>query len=151
MRAGDRRDTLESMPGVKGGCWITGGAQAPRATAWLLLLALLPTLTFFGHWPGFEIPLPGVDASIGLPFAGHTHAHGEAGAGEDHGRHCHEDSAGCSDVPFTGASGFLLLAEAVAGLAAAAPLLAVRLAAAHAPAGRTVAPEPNPPRVTLAI
>ncbi len=107
-----------------------------------LLIAILPSLLFLGHWT-LRFDVPGTDYSLGLPKAGV--AHGEAAA-HDHARHCHGNSASCSDVPFAGASAFALMSASVACLGLAGILLALG-GSWWLPSRRaTVAPEPRPPR-----
>lgn len=111
-------------------------AAGHHARAWLLLLAILPTLTFMGHWPDIRIGIPGSTAWLTIPLASegdHHHEgtpgehganpedehHSEFGTEEDgHGRHCHADAASCTNTPFTGISAFALLSESVALLGA---------------------------------
>lgn len=119
-----------------------GKARAHPHLAAVLLLALLPTLTYFGHWPAIAIPIPGTADVLVLPFAS-----GETAAG-DHHQHCHADAAECSSGPGSFALAVSLLAAAVALALPGGPLLPVRapitrLALQHLPA-----PEPGPPRRT---
>ena len=117
-----------------------GKASAHPHLAAVLLLALLPTLTYFGHWPAIAIPIPGTADVLVLPFAS-----GETAAG-DHHQHCHADAAECSNGPGSFALAVSLLAAAIALALPGGPLLPVRarvprLALQHLPA-----PEPGPPR-----
>ena len=44
----------------------TNGAPARHV---VLVLALLPMLTYMGHWPSFEFSIPGTGAYWQLPFS----------------------------------------------------------------------------------
>ncbi|MCL6643894.1 MAG: hypothetical protein K6U88_02755 [Dehalococcoidia bacterium] len=117
-----------------------GKARAHPHLAAVLLLALLPTLTYFGHWPAIALPIPGTADVLVLPFAS-----GETAAG-DHHQHCHADAAECSSGPGSFPLAVSLLAAAVALAVPGGPLLPARLrerrlALQHAPE-----PEPGPPR-----
>lgn len=111
--------------------------------AWLLF-ALLPMLTFAGHWPE-TIDIPGTNHYLALPFAA-SHAHGD-----DHGGHCHADSAGCSDTPAPVATGFAVLNESLLILGAGALLIAAGVLANRAPESRAVAPRRRPPKGVLTM
>ncbi|MEO6042736.1 MAG: hypothetical protein ABIQ47_02285 [Tepidiformaceae bacterium] len=109
-----------------------------RPTTAVLLLALLPSLLFLGHWQ-LELAVPLLASHILL-------VPGEGAALESaHARHCHGGAATCSDVPYAGGSGFALLSEAVAQLTAPPTVVAVNeilgLFALHAPG-----PDPRPPQ-----
>jgi len=108
------------------------GRAAVRKIALGLFLSMLPTLTYFGHWPEVYLDIPGTGLVLGLPGSG-AHAHTPTGAEEDgaegaHRDHCHAESASCSDVPFTGVSAFAMVNRAIAVLGATGmlTLLAVR-------------------------
>jgi len=126
-------------------------ARRVQAPAWLLLLAILPTLTFLGHWPGLSVGIPGTDLFLGVPGQAQAHDEGTSESpGHDadgHAQHCHSGVATCSDVPFTGASAFALLQEAVAAIGAAG-LLTLLVVAVWAPDRlRLPLPETPPPRL----
>jgi hypothetical protein len=122
-------------------------AAATRRRALWLFLALLPMLTFAGHWPS-QIDIPGTNFYLALPLASHAHVHD---SGEDHGRHCHANAASCSDVPAPAGAGFALLSETLALLGAAALMVVVATRVQRAPAGRELSPELKPPRSRFAI
>ena len=117
-----------------------------RPTTAVLLLALLPSLLFLGHWQP-ELAVPFFASHILLvPGEGAAHESApESGESAAHARHCHGGAATCSDVPYAGGSGFALLSEAVALLTAPPAVVAVNevldLFALHAPG-----PDPRPPQ-----
>lgn len=111
--------------------------------AWGLLIALLPSLLYLGHW-SLRIPLPRTDSYVAVGALEPAHGHGEDG---EHGRHCHGD-ASCSDSPPAPMlSAFALVAEA--GLLAAAALtLRPVISIEHVLGPQAVhGPEAPPPRV----
>ena len=124
----------------------------------LLLVAILPTLTYFGHWPVVTLDIPGTDLYLQLPgsegnIGGDDHGFGaSAGSQRDaheHAQHCHGDTATCTDMPFTGASAFALMEESLAALGIAALLTLVALQARRPGALASVAPELQPPKLLL--
>lgn len=115
-----------------------------RRMALLMLVAILPSLTFLGH-VSFHIDLPGTALYVGLPSPAGGHHEGD-GEPAEHERHCHAGVASCSEVPFAGASAFLLLQESASMLGAAA-LLVLVVAVMRQPAGVPWrAPLAPPPR-----
>ena len=111
----------------------------------VLLLAMLPMLTFMGHWPA-SFDIPGTSYYVGMPFTGaQGHSH-EGGEGHDHSSHCHGDSASCSDVPAQAGVSFGLMTEAIALVVAAAVLFAVAKTARTILREYVLSPEPQPPR-----
>jgi hypothetical protein len=117
-------------------------AVRPGARQMLLLVAILPSFTFLGHW-GLQFDVPGTDDYVVLvPGASHEDQH-EVG---QHENHCHLNAATCTDIPFTGASPFALLHASVAYLGATALLLAFALNAWRPSSGATVDPDLRPPR-----
>lgn len=136
-------------------------ATARRQRGWVLLIAILPTLTFLGHWPRIEIPLPGTGAHVVLPFLQGDHVaidqadtvlHNDGPTArpheheEDHGRHCHANAASCSDVPFTGASAFAMMHAAAASIGAESPATAIATTWWQPHGAFAVDPEIQPPR-----
>ena len=123
---------------------------APRSRSWLLLVALLPTLTFLGHWPALTLAVPGTESVLAIPLFGHDGNSFAPASGEDdeheHEQHCHANAASCTDVPYTGASAFALMALAVATLALAASHIRMYAALRQIPAGLALPPELQPPR-----
>ena len=121
-----------------------------RPTTAVLLLALLPSLLFLGHWQ-LELAVPLLASHIllvpgeGAALESAPEPAPESGKSAAHARHCHGGAATCSDVPYAGGSGFALLSEAVAQLAAPPTVVAVNeilgLFALHAPG-----PDPRPPQ-----
>lgn len=105
-------------------------SQRLRWRSTLLLVAILPALTFFGHWPTMTFHIPGAALDLTVPFVSEETAHSVAGdttggptagsgsEGHEHAQHCHADAASCTDVPFTGASAFGLLNDTMALLGA---------------------------------
>lgn len=119
-----------------------------RRASWLLLLALLPMVTFMGHWPG-SFDIPGTSYYVGKPYTashGHTHAASDA---DDHSSHCHGDSASCSNVPAAAGVTFGLLGEAIALALAAGVLVMVAARSRGRLRENLVAPQPRPPRFAL--
>lgn len=124
----------------------------------LLLVAIVPTLTYFGHWPVVAVDIPGTDFYIQLPGSeghpgGDDHGFGAtAGSHSDaheHAQHCHGDTATCTDMPFTGASAFALMEESLAALGIAGLLTLVALQAWRSEALASVGPELQPPKSLL--
>lgn len=135
--------------------WRHGWAGfAPGFRVWSLLLAILPTLTFLGHW-GLNIDIPGTDLYVTIipgetGADGHTQSHGPAGQ-QSHEQHCHAGVATCSDIPFTGASPFALLTDSLAKLGAAGALVALALLFWRPGRTASVGPELQPPRPRFAF
>lgn len=113
--------------------------------ALFLLLAMLPSLSYMGHWPQ-EVSIPGTRYDLNVPFVG---APAEPHAGDSHAAHCHGDSAECSDAPFTGAATIALMTESVAMLTLGGLLVAIGVAAWRPKLSLSLAPELQPPRWAL--
>lgn len=140
------------------------GRAASQRLRWrskLLLVAILPALTFFGHWPVITFHVPGAALDLTVPFVSEDAAHeqpagttggptaGSSSDAHEHTQHCHADAASCTDVPFTGASAFGLLNDTVAFLGAGA-LLMLMIATAWRPGqAASVGPDLRPPRASL--
>lgn len=127
----------------------------------MLLIAILPALTFFGHWPVITIPMPGAALDLTVPFVSEESAYEPAGAttpgtttgsssdAHEHAQHCHADAASCTDVPFAGASAFGLLNDPMALLGAGA-LLTIVIGTTWKPRrGAAIGPDLRPPRASL--
>ena len=125
---------------------VLGTRRWQRVQKWALLTALLPSLTFMGHWTP-HVDIPGTNLYIGFPEPNVAQSHsGTSSAGHDHRSHCHADASSCTDVPFTGGSAFGLLAETAAFLGGALALGAA-VVLAWRPAGSVaVGPDLRPPR-----
>jgi hypothetical protein len=125
------------------------GVFSTRAQYIVLLVAILPSLTFLGHW-SLNLDIPGTDLYLTLIAASH---HDDEHAGHEdeqaHTNHCHANAASCTDVPFTGASPFALLHDSIAHLGAAALLVVLTIGAWRPWSTLTVGPEPRPPRRTF--
>lgn len=126
-----------------------------RVREWALLVALLPSLTFVGHWRP-HVDIPGTNLYVGLPApAGesqpHTHSGQTRDGGDDHASHCHANASSCTDVPYVGASAFALLTESASFIGAAVVLTAVALAAWRPHRTLAIAPEPRPPRLLSSV
>lgn len=125
------------------------GAFNTRVQYLALLVAILPSLTFLGHW-SLKIDVPRTDLYLTLIAPSH---HDDEHAGNDdqqaHTNHCHANAASCTDVPFTGASPFALLGDSIAYLGAATLLVALTLGIWRPWATLTVGPELRPPRRTI--
>lgn len=116
-----------------------------RRASWLLVLALLPTLTFFGHWPA-EISIPGTGYYLALPGAAPAPAGDD---GHDHSSHCHADASSCSDVPATAGVTFAILNECVALFGACGLFVLLALRWWKPGEGFTPSPELEPPRALI--
>lgn len=119
-------------------------SSANRRIPLLLLCALLPTLTFFGHWPSVALPIPGTRYVLSIPFASETPAAG------DHHQHCHSESAQCSSGPGSLALGISLLAAAIAVALPGGVLRPMAADCRRLVLQNTPSPEPSPPR-TVAL
>lgn len=111
-----------------------------------MLVALLPSLTFLGHWT-LRLPIPGTDFYVGLPAPAAADSHAAAG---DHAGHCHSDSESCSNTPLAGASAIAVLSRAVTLLGASAALVALAALTWRPNRVLTLAPELRPPRIAAA-
>ncbi len=120
-----------------------------RRIAVLLLLSLVPMLTFMGHWPS-SVPIPGTDQYLSIPLAGHTDEHTGHNDGHDHSQHCHGDAASCSDAPVFAGVSFALMSEPLAVQAAAGLLWATALLAWRPRQSNSLLPELQPPRLAPA-
>ncbi|MCO5202116.1 MAG: hypothetical protein M9925_10485 [Chloroflexi bacterium] len=116
-----------------------------RRASWILVLALLPTLTFFGHWPE-QISLPGTGYYLAIPGSSPVAPDGTANGGHDHSSHCHADAATCSDVPATAGVSFAILNETVALFGAGGLFVLLALRWWVPGEGFTPSPELEPPR-----
>jgi hypothetical protein len=130
-------------------------ARTRRRVSWALLAALLPMLTFMGHWPA-SLPIPGTDLYVSVPFAGAEQAHSHeagagAGAGADeasHEQHCHAGAAGCSDIPAAAGVSFGLMNQPVAFVIGGL-LLLMGVRWWQPRASTTISPVLQPPRQGL--
>jgi len=130
-------------------------ARTRRRASWVLLAALLPMLTFMGHWPA-SLPIPGTDLYVSVPFAGAEQAHSHeagagAGAGADeasHEQHCHAGAAGCSDIPAAAGVSFGLMNQPVAFVIGGL-LLLMGVRWWQPRASTTISPVLQPPRQGL--
>lgn len=123
--------------------WLT---RHDRQLASVLVLSLLPMLSYFGHWQ-FSIPIPGTEYAAGLPEAAGHHADGhEHGDAASHASHCHAGPASCLDAPVAGIASFAQLAEATLLVAAAGTLVLMLLESELPLAGAAVSPDLRPPR-----
>lgn len=111
------------------------GRNRARVSALMLLVALLPTLTYVGHW--------GTLASAGATASAAQHAH-EHEADQTHEQHCHGAVAGCAGGELSTGTGSLpgalLVLEAT--LAEVASFESVE----RLPNGLSIAPVPPPPQ-----
>jgi hypothetical protein len=127
--------------------WLT---RRNRQLAALLVLSLLPMLSYFGHWQ-FSVPIPGTDLAVGIPAGDGHHAEGHSHPGHDedaasHAAHCHAGPASCVDAPVAGIAAFAQLMEASLLVTAAGVLVLVLLDSERRPAGAPVSPDLRPPR-----
>lgn len=116
-----------------------------RRASWALFLALLPMLTFMGHWPEM-VSIPGTQLYIRVPLAGHQVEQDHDGGHHDHAKHCHGDAASCTDAPAAAGVAIALMGSIVALPAAHALLLLGLIAGAVPLAALSVSPELRPPR-----
>ncbi len=116
------------------------GAARSRRLALVLLVALLPTVSYFGHWPALTLPIPGTAYVLTLPFSGEDAAPG------DHAAHCHGESAGCTSGAGAGTIALALLAAAIALVLPAGPLVPVPVGCSPRLRARYLRPEHGPPR-----
>lgn len=115
---------------------------AARVRHLLLLVAILPSLTFLGHW-ALQFDIPGTNSYVVVvPGETHEDAHTE----HTHEQHCHAGVATCTDVPFTGASPFALMHDSVIYLGASALLIVLGLNTWRPRQSTTIAPLLEPPR-----
>lgn len=126
-------------------------ARTRRRASWVLLAALLPMLTFMGHWPA-SLPIPGTDLYVSVPFAGaeqhHSHE-AEAEADEaSHEQHCHAGAASCSDIPAAAGVSFGLMNQPVAFVIGGL-LLLMGVRWWQPRASTTISPVLQPPRQGL--
>jgi hypothetical protein len=131
----------------------TSGVRARHA---VLLLALLPMLTYMGHWPSLEFPIPGTGAYWQLPFsdgwgaghddsAGHSHSHDtEEG---DHAQHCHTNMGSCLVATVGAIAAAAILMAVVAFIGRASRLVGWETAAQTPPLDWLAAPLTPPPRL----
>lgn len=143
---------MEQISSVRRKGW-AGISQ--RAASFALIIALLPTLTFLGHWT-LHIDVPGTNLYLVLvpaePESAHTHTDtAEHEDGGSHSQHCHTSAASCSDIPFTGASPFALINDSLAHLGEAGALIAIALALWRPWRSLQIAPELLPPRLNPAL
>lgn len=142
---------------------ITRPRRLQRVVSWLLLLSLLPMVTFFGHWPALALAVPGTGFELRVPFSGsppaaaapggHVHADGSGhDHGGDHEAHCHASMASCGDARVGGAAPVTVLLETVVLLLSGGPWVAVaaRGAGGLRPAAAAV-DEPPPRHCSLAL
>jgi hypothetical protein len=115
-----------------------------RRAALLLFAALLPMLTYVGHWPAFAIAIPGTAYELSLPFVA-----AETAAG-DHHQHCHADAADCSSGPGSVALAISVLAAGLAFRIPEGPLRLIGGASSRLRVQFLPAPEPGPPRAAAA-
>ena len=124
------------------------GVVSTRVQYVTLLVAILPSLTFVGHW-SLNLDVPGTDLYLTLIAASH---HDDELARHDdqqaHTNHCHANAASCTDVPFTGASPFASLHDSIAYMGAAALLVVLAFGTWRPSSTLTVGPELRPPRRT---
>ncbi|MGH2633201.1 MAG: hypothetical protein ACRDG3_07310 [Tepidiformaceae bacterium] len=95
----------------------------PRLQHWLLLIAILPSWTFLGHF-SLALDIPFTNQYLVLVPAA---PHNDRSNVQVHENHCHANASTCTDIPFTGASPFLLARRSVAYFGAAAVFVALSL------------------------
>ena len=123
-----------------------------QQVSWMLFVALLPTLLFFGHRPDVHVSLRGSGLTLTAPFIGHSRGGAEVtdtesgGTVAHHDQHCHANVGSCSDVPFTGISAFALLSESVSCIGRAGALVGLECSSWQPTAEATVPPRLRPPR-----
>lgn len=110
---------------------------------WLLAVAYLPALTFFGHYP-LWFDIPGTSLYVGLPASSSPHVH-------DHKSHCHADASSCSDTPVPTSGNVALLAESLILSGADLPPLGLTPRAARLRAQAGVTPLSPPPKALFQV
>ncbi len=119
---------------------------ATPAMAKLLAFALLPMLTFAGHWePRIDIPF--TNYYWGIPA--HTHAQPSTHE-HNHEGHCHGDSASCASKPVTSGVGFGLLRDTLLLLGASAIAFGITATTWKPAHWANVRPELQPPQPVVA-
>ncbi len=128
--------------------------QSPRGLNFgskLLLLSLLPTLLFVGHW-SLHLEIPGTNSYVGTQPAkaettsGHHHdGPSDDRSNHDHEQHCHANAATCADAAAVPVAPVAHLAEAIAALGADSAWREIRTEA-RSLTGWTGAPQVPPPR-----
>ena len=108
----------------------------------MLLAALIPAISFMGHWP-LRVSIPGTEYVVGLPAA--SHLHGDTGT-EDHSRHCHTSVATCSDTRVVADSSVAMLEAIVLALILSGMAHLCRVAATSRAVSHATSPELRPPR-----
>lgn len=119
----------------------------------VLILSLLPTLLFVGHW-SLRIEIPGTDSYIGAPMAqaaasGHHHGASGEESEHEHEQHCHANAATCADAAAVPVAPVGHLAEVVATLGAESPWRQIASETSSL-TGWTSTPAFPPPRATSA-
>jgi len=120
--------------------------RAQRRLSWALVIALVPMVTFMGHWPT-SVPLPGTNLYIVLPFA--APSTGTGSGDHQHEQHCHGNAAGCSDTPTAAGVSVGLVNQELALPVAAGAFIALAFALWLPASWRTDQPELQPPRFLL--
>lgn len=117
----------------------------PRLQHWLLLIAILPSWTFLGHF-SLQVDIPFTDQYLVLVPAA---PHDDQSNVRTHENHCHANAATCTDIPFTGASPFVLAGQSVAFLGAAAVFVVLTSNWWRPTALNTIGPDLQPPKPGL--
>lgn len=125
----------------------------PRTLAWLLAVAYLPSVTFFGHWD-LRVDIPGTNVYVGFVApheAGATHVHSHDGstgdqAGDEHAHHCHAGPAECGDAPVISTATVALLARSLEAAPELRSLLPPPMDGSAPGPGHVFTPDPPPPR-----
>jgi hypothetical protein len=116
-----------------------------RATSVVLLLALLPSVLYLGHW-SLRVPIPTTGAFVAIGMRAEHDA--QAARGDDHGKHCHGDAT-CTDAPPAPAINvFAMLSESILLLGSAGLLILAATLAWRPARGWTVVPLARPPRLS---
>lgn len=112
--------------------------------AWILFYAILPTITFAGHWD-VQVRFPGTATTVGFAPS-HTHASSASGEAAAHSDHCHVDAAGCSDQPLVSGASVAHFRESLASAVVMGEVHGYFLATLVPPEGASVGPDLPPPR-----
>ncbi|MGH2609082.1 MAG: hypothetical protein ACRDHF_08330 [Tepidiformaceae bacterium] len=117
-------------------------AKLPEVAATLMLVALLPSVLYVGHW-SLHVPVPGTGAFVAIGMRAEHEAQESEGGHEEH---CH-GTASCTDSPPAPVPvGFALLHEGLALLGAAGALILLTTLAWRPGTLAAVAPLLPPPR-----
>jgi hypothetical protein len=132
--------------------------RSSRVRHLILIVALLPMLTYLGHWPAIEFPIPGTGAYWQLPFSegwgtghgedGHSRSHRSTGSDDgNHAQHCHTDMGSCLHATIGAIAAAAILLASLAFIGQASRFVAWEMRAATPVKDWLSAPLTPPPQV----